>query len=73
MMVSVRPKMTYEPRINLQLYECIAACHSHLSPLLAVIFITDLSVAVNVVGSSTAERDVLTVHRKADADNVKSS
>jgi len=44
-----------------------------MSLLLAVIFITNLSVAVKVVGSSTAERDVLTVHRKADADNVKSS
>lgn len=44
-----------------------------MSPLLAIIFITDLSVAVNVVGCCTAERDVLTVHRKADADNVKSS
>ena len=44
-----------------------------MSPLLAVIFINDLSVAVNVVASSTAERDVLAVHRKADADNVKSS
>jgi hypothetical protein len=44
-----------------------------MSPLLVVIFSTNLSVAVNVVGSSTAERDVLTVHRKAYADNVKSS
>ena len=44
-----------------------------MSPLLAVIFITYLTVAVNVVGSSTAEQDVLTDHRKADADNVKSS
>jgi hypothetical protein len=44
-----------------------------MSPLLAVIFITDLSVTVSVVGSSTAEQDVSTVRRKADADNVKSS
>jgi hypothetical protein len=44
-----------------------------MSPLLAVIFITNLSVAINVVGSSTAEQDVLTFHRKADADDVKSS
>ena len=44
-----------------------------MSPLLAVIFITDLAGAVNVVGSSTAERDVSTVRRKADVDNVKSS
>ena len=44
-----------------------------VSSLLAVIFITDLSVAVNVVGSSTAEWDLLTVHRKADADKVKCS
>jgi hypothetical protein len=68
MMVSVRPKMTYKPRINLQLCEIIATHHSwvtRLSPLLAVIFITDLSVAVNMVGSSTAEQDVLTVHRKS--------
>lgn len=44
-----------------------------MSLLLAIIFITDLSVAVNVVGCFTSEQDVLTVCRKADADNVKSS
>lgn len=44
-----------------------------MSLLLAVIFISNLSVAVNMVHSFTLEQDVLTVHRKADADDVKSS
>jgi len=30
-MVSVGPKMACEPRMNLELYECIAACHSRVS------------------------------------------